>query len=592
CFPDCEPCRLDDYRITFIGSESPADVIVALRRLAVFIRLWRSLRALPGSGYDFTELRDICEVLELFRADGSINPDFIRQLAAFQILRDDFGLALTDGSAPAPGTTGADRTHLLALWVGPSADAWGWAIDELLDQVQRHAQARHGCGCRPPEFLKLLAENLDPLSAVAGFDPGTAGDTWNSHPTHTLRFAEVLGKIYAADFGIGELLFLFTSDDHLDGEDPFPLQPQNEALGSPLGLPDDEIGFSLWELRRKLLDVDVSDSDASAWSWGRISNTLRAEFGFEPSNGSPDPLLVLGEHFFPSILTDGGYPVPVGNRQYRTGLPLADTSALMWNTPPDGPFRYDIAAEQLWTLLPLSDESVIAKLSRIRQLKPDEQTAVRELYFRPRADLAPFAFVFANFGEAEERLIQESDETKRWAYFQREFARCYVRSRVIAEHLAGHVSQWTQRSSDEGSGLAWALLRHLFADENRATSSWESDSGEPPVVTWPDRPSAGAFAALLGLTGTGLLGELSPEGGPTAWREVRGPMSAFGPEEDAANVQIPTVLPGLGLTLTHAQERFVGARNGFALANPDGQLLGGAQGYTARWSGVLLVDSA
>lgn len=575
-FPDCEPCDLDRYRISF-GEGGATD---ALRRLAVFIRLWRTLRA---HGYDFATLADICTVLRLFDGDGKINPDFVRQLAAFQMLRDDFGLALTDGTTE-PGTTGADRTHLLALWAGGGE----WALDELLDQVQQHARARHGCDCRPPEFRKLLAENLDPLSRLAGFNPDHDDDTWQATPTHTLRFAEVLAKIYASDFGIGEILLLFTVDDHLGGDDSFPLQPPNEALDSPLDLPDDEIPFSLWDLRRKLLDVEVSEEDASTWSWARISTTLRGELGFAPPSGGPDPLVVLGEHYFPGVLAAAGYPVPVGDQQYRVDLDVGGTAPLMWNTPPEGPFRYDTTTGQLWTELPLTDEAVLAKLGRVRQLRPEEQAAVRELYFRPRADLAPFAFVFTNFGEAEERLIQEPDETARWAYFQREFARCHARCRLIAAHLAGHVAEWTGRANAEE--LAWVLLRHLFADENRATTSWEADSGQPPAVTWPNQPSAGAFAALLGLTGTGLLGELTPEGEPLAWREVRGPMDAFGPEENAANVQIPTVLPYLGLTLTQAQQRFVSARNGFALANPDGTLLGGAQGFTARWTGVLLVD--
>ncbi|ADD41588.1 neuraminidase-like domain-containing protein [Stackebrandtia nassauensis] len=585
-FDDCEPCELDDYRIEFVNPKDAAD---ALRRLIVFIRLWRKLRELPGGGYDFATLRDICEVLRLFDSGGHINPDFIRQLAAFQMLRDDFSLALTDGSTAAPGATGAKRTHILSLWVGPSATHWPWAIDELLDQVQVHAQVRHGCGCREPEFLKLLAENLDPLSILAGFDPGQTADTWHARPTHTLRFAEILGKIYASDFGIGEVLFLFSSDDHVDGDDPFPLQPHNEAQDSPLGLPDDETPYSLWELRDKLLAVEVSDEDVDAWSWSNISTTLRGEFGFAPQGGT-DPLITLGEHYFPSILEAEGYPVPVSHRQYRTGLPLAGTAPLMWNTPAGGPYRYDIGAQELWTQLPLTDEAVIAKLSRIRQLKGPERVAVNELYFRPRADLAPFAFVFDNFTQAEEALIQEADEQARWRYFQREFARCHARCVVIAEHLAAHVDKASTRESSEGYALAWTLLRKLFADENRAVTSWEDDSGEPPEVTWPDQPSAGAFAALLGLTGTGLLGEFTPQDQPLAWREVRGPMDVFGPEENAANVQIPTVLPGLDLSLTHSQQLYASSRNGFTLANADGELLGGAQGFTAQWSGLLLVD--
>lgn len=592
-FPDCEPCHLDDYRLRF---QDPEDPIEALRCLAVFVRLWRKLRELPGAGYSFTRLNDICTVLELYDAEGAINPDFVRQLAAFQILRDDFGLALTDGTEPAPGAVGAARTHLLALWVGPTADAWDWAVDELLDQVQHYAQARHGARPRPPEFVKLLAQNLDPLSQLAGFDPTPAGhdsgDTWRARPTHTLRFAEVLAKICASEFGVGEILYLFTAGDHLGGDDPFPLQPDNEALDSPLDLPDDAGPHTLWQLRRKLLDVQVSDEEAATWNWSRIDTAMQASFGFTPAASAQNPLLVLGQHCFPSILAASGVPVTAAQRQYRVDLAETGTAPQMWNTPPHGPFRYDVAAQQLYTELPVTDEAVIAKLSRIRQLSESERAAVRELYFLPRADLAPFAFVFESLAEAQQRLLQEPDEHRRWAWFQRQFATCLARCQVIAEHLAAHVYAWTgQERAAEATALAWRLLQHLSADENRATTSWEDDLGQPPTLTWPDRPTGGAFAALLGLAGTGLHGEFTPAGVESvAWREVRGPLDAFGDVGNAANVAVPTVLPAMDLTLTPAQERFVSVRNGFAIANPDGAPLGGGQGFTARWHGTLLIE--
>jgi hypothetical protein len=72
------------------------------------------LRHLCGAGYTFIELADICSVLNFS------SPDFIRQLAAFQMLRDQFRLPLTGSRKPAPGATGADRTFLLSLWVGPA----------------------------------------------------------------------------------------------------------------------------------------------------------------------------------------------------------------------------------------------------------------------------------------------------------------------------------------------------------------------------------------------------------------------------------------------------------------------------------------
>ena len=62
--------------------------------------------------HTFAELCDICEVLELF-SSGAVNPNFIRQLAAFQMLKDDLQLRLTDGTTPVPGAKGSARTHLV-----------------------------------------------------------------------------------------------------------------------------------------------------------------------------------------------------------------------------------------------------------------------------------------------------------------------------------------------------------------------------------------------------------------------------------------------------------------------------------------------
>jgi hypothetical protein len=110
----------------------------ALLQLTLFIRLWRKLRHLCGADYAFAQVYDICLVLKLF--NGSvINPEFIRQLAAFQMLRDQFRLPLCDPKGEASGSTGADRTHLLALWVGNTAKMWDWAKHKLLEGVEARA---------------------------------------------------------------------------------------------------------------------------------------------------------------------------------------------------------------------------------------------------------------------------------------------------------------------------------------------------------------------------------------------------------------------------------------------------------------------
>ena len=64
---------------------------------------------------------------------NSPNPDFIRQLAAFQMLRDQFRLKLTGENAPS-GATGANRTYLLSLWEGPAAIHWHWVVRHLIEE--------------------------------------------------------------------------------------------------------------------------------------------------------------------------------------------------------------------------------------------------------------------------------------------------------------------------------------------------------------------------------------------------------------------------------------------------------------------------
>lgn len=583
--PACPPCCLGDYSVVF---DPPLTSIQGLVRLAVVARLWRKLHAIAAAKYSFAQLRDIAEVFVLFDAAGNTNGDFVRQLAAFQMLRDHLSLRLDDPYETASGT-GADRMHLLALWAGPSAAKWDWAVDHLLDQVRHYAVKRHRCGSREPEFLKLLAANLGPLSRLAGFDPATPARTWHARPTHTLRFAEVLAKIYASPFAIGEILFLFTTDPHLGGDDPFPLQPLNEAHDDPLHLPDDQPDHSLWALRQRLLEVSVGDEEAAGWTWDRIEASLREEFGL-PGGLAPDPLRHLGEHFFPGILAAAGQAPSPLQRQFRTALNT--TSALMWNTPADGPFRYDQTSDELYAEIPLVDESVVRKLARIKPLSKDEQRAVRELYFQPRLALAKLALLFPNMQEADLRLIQEPDEQARWTYFQRAYATFHARAQVTAEHLASHVS--TQVGADiPDPALAARLLKHLYADENRSLADWENDNGQVPPVRWTPPPAGGALSALLSLVGTGLVGEFRAEPSEdVVWRETRGPLDAFSPVANEWNAPVIPLIPAMSLTLSAAQLTFAGIRNGFALTNPEGAPLSGAQGFRVTWRGVLVVETA
>ncbi len=203
--------------------------------------------------------------------------------------------------------------------------------------------------------------------------------------------------------------------------------------------------------------------------------------------------------------------------------------------------------------------------------------------------LAPFAMLFADFGEAERRLIEEPAHEERWRYFQRQFCLCRVRCRIVAEHLAEHVQAVTHQAYPGGIDAALLLLRELYADENFAKADWENDNGQVPPMTWVPPPNGGALAALLGAAGTGLYGEYEA-GGKLVWRDMRGPMSAFGHERDRASAPVPTVMPSLGLVLTPEQLLSATVRNGFAMDDASGRWLGGGEGFRVKWHGALLVD--
>ena len=586
-FPACEPCCTDGLSLQFPAGQQGQTQDLA--QLQLFIRLWRKLRDACRGGYTFAQLRDICDVLQMW-VNGAPNPDFIRQLAAFQMLRNDFGMDLTDPRAASAGAVDADRTHLLALWVGAAAAQWPWAVRQLIARVEQHAQRRHGCGRRTPEFVKLLVDNLDPLSRLAGFDPDSATDSWHAAPTHTLRFADVLAKIYASDFTVGELLYLFTADPHLDGDDPFPLQADNDALDAPLGLPDDDPEHALWRLRREMLEDHAAESeddfeaDDEQWPWRRIEAALQADFGFAPTD-----IATLGQHFFPALMARlGAQPATAAGACFVSALAAADTSAPMWNDPPDGPLRYDAAAGQLSATVPLSDHAVLTKLTRVRELNGAEQRAVQDLYFQPRALLAGFALLFADFADAQRVLIEEHDEACRFTYFRRQVSRAHRRSQLITAHLERHVSAVTgQHAPDDGA--AALILRTLAADENTATSSWENDSGAPPSLTWT-QPVGSALAALLGLAGTGLTVEYRRDGQAVTWRDVSDGLSGFGHERNRQNCPVPTVLPALDAALTPQQLQYASVHNGMLMKDATDEFLGGAQGFTATWSGALLID--
>ncbi|WYZ35517.1 hypothetical protein EsH8_X_000164 [Colletotrichum jinshuiense] len=635
-FPECLTCCAETVRIN-IGSKEVA--LGGLIKLAIFVRLWRRLKGRCGRDQEVVSMKvlaDICVVLQLF-TESNVNKDFLVQLSALLMLKETWNLTWTE-----PGGTsslfasepGDERTELLALWSGTGNNTrrYRWAIQALLNGVERHSIATFHCSKRPASWRKIIAANLDDLASLAGFDGTTFA--WNSKPTCTIRFIEVLSKIYASNLTTGEIMFMFTTRNHVRGDDPYPFTEEDESLDDPLNVPEDDTKFGLWSLRRKLLQIqncdegdgDIDDDEASKWTWSRIEATLH-EMGYTPSSHDNDALRYFATHFFPEMMEAHGHAAHVRphDRRFTTPLPRSQTSPQMWQQQAGNcsPFHFDEYASHdddmndnnkdkdqergvLWIQLPLRNEDVLGALRDLRQLNRAEATAVRILYQLPRATLAPFGLIFSNVDRAADYMTQEPSERMRFRFFQREFAVFVRRCRIIAHHLNDAVSAtvsnidsgsechcWKTGSTCAGMKVAWTILLRLIADENRAHSPWENpdDSGpRPQQFDFDPGLTGGAFAALLGLTGTGLLGRYRGDNTGFRWTETRGGMSGWGAANNFWNSPLVTLIPSLSMVLDENQSRFASFKNGFGLNQSSGNILSGAEPFIATWVGVLLIE--
>ncbi|PNP61028.1 hypothetical protein FNYG_14242 [Fusarium nygamai] len=616
--PECLPCC--SSRIGFTVGEDAASLVPDLHQLIIFIRLFRYLQKCyckKPDAISFKTLAGICAVLHLFDAQGVINPDFIRQLVSLLILRDMLCLPWSDFQAPVPPPReGEDvgaavapsfgNKTLLILWSDAQTDGNDvqrrWAIEKILSRIQHPAKARYSACPRTPS-VKILAQNLDSISLLVGFSNDFP---WYFNPSCTLRFVEVLAKIYASDFTAGEILFLFTTERHLTGDDPYPYTEHSESQEDPLNAPEDDL-HGLWDLRQKLLSVCISEEEAKCWTWERIHAACH-ELGLRPSQ-SGDSLLAMGMKFFGETLEHSGHHHQRWDGQFTAELSPDATSPSMWHGDHCKVFHYttkhdgETQAGYLWAQIPIQDCDTLQQLATSRQLKPAEAAAVQNVYFAPRAVLAPFALIFENPGHAFDWLIQEPCEKSRFRFFQQQFALFHKRCTVIGHHLAERVDALPEfkkcdRRRDCGCGCggghpnfkaAWLILSKLIADENRSTAPWEDDSGVSPTAFQANAFSGGAFAALLGLLGNGLKGSISTGHG-LPFPELRGATSAFGSVRNKWNAPVPTYIPSLQLPLSPSQSGLVSLRNGFALADDDGKILGGAQPFEVTWTGSLLVE--
>jgi hypothetical protein len=604
-FPACLPCCDESLFISFSG-ESPPEV--QLLRLAIFVRLWRRVvRVHPG--LSMSTLADICDILGLFTSQN-VNPEFIRQLSSLIMLQEMWQLPWT-AESPVAGQQLVDpdqTTMILSIWSSRDKDSREvqWAVQALLQGIEKRSLTKYCCPKRPAEWKKLLSGNLDSVALLAGFDDV---HKWYSKPTSTIRFVEVLTKLYASTFTIGEMLFIFTTQKHLRSDDPFPYTEEDESLEDPFNVPEDESRHGLWSLRRKLLSVDVSDTEVNMWTWPRIEAMLH-EMGYATQEEETYSLSYLAEHFFPEILLQHGRMVPDEKRRFTASFSGFSTASIWGPINACSPFFYSVTPESksslLWAKLPLCDEEILKTLRSIRQLSGGEASAVQQVYLKPRTALAPFALLFSNFNEAASILTQEPCVYQRFRFFQRQVAIFYKRCAVIARHIYDAVTAAAGTDSAEcrpsrcedqhdcdGMKVAWRILQSLIADENQPRTSWESadDKGDLPTgFDWQPHFSGGAFAAILGLTGMGIEGIYYNSRNINAWKETRGGLCGWGDISNSWNSPLPTILPALTLTPSDAQDDLVAFKNGFAFEQATGDLLSGAETFIAIWAGTLLVE--
>ncbi|KAJ6785334.1 hypothetical protein PWT90_02601 [Aphanocladium album] len=603
-FPDCLPCCDEKLFIQFDGEEAQ---ILQLLRLAIFVRLWR--RVSRHHAVSMVVLGDISKVLGLF-GDENVNPEFLRQLASLLMIRTHWNLPWTssdvtfDSQAPP-----YKRTCLLAIWSGeaPTTSEVKWAFNTIIQGVNRGARATYNCPARSAEWERVLTENFESIALLSGFDKD---HKWNSNPTSTIRFMEILSKIYASEFTIGEIIFIFTTQPHLRSDDPFPSTEEDESLDDPFNVPEDVIKQGLWTLRRRLLDVEVCDAEIQGWTWPKIEGLLY-DMGYAP-HGEVYSLSYLAEHFFPEILLGQGIDVPEENRRFTATLNATSTASIWGPLNACSPFFYsrspDSEYSSLWAKLPLADDEVLKALRNTRQLGNSEAAAVQKVYLKPRTALAPFALLFSNFNEAAQTMTEEKCVYKRFKFFQKEIAIFYKRCKEIAHHIhdgvvsaAGIDSAECARHGCEGDHdcegfrVAWKVLLSLIADENRSLTSWESgnDEGEAPRdFTWQPHFSGGAFAALLGICGTGIEGIYLNSRNINQWRETRGSLAGWGTANNFWNAPLPTLLPGLTLMPSETQDDLIAFKNGFTYEQDTGDLLSGGESFTVLWSGTLLIEDS
>ncbi|AMA60592.1 neuraminidase-like domain-containing protein [Bradyrhizobium sp. CCGE-LA001] len=540
---------------------------------------WEKLAATDQS---FLALKQTCDVLGLYNG-ANINADFIRQLAAMQMLRDDYALCLID---------------VLPLWLPAAGGADTPVTEQAKKDLAAVIQERANCYRKEPKKRILHAEEFGEIADLTSLRSDAGNDNYPAflQPTHTLRFVEVCFKIAHSDFSVGELSFLYLNR-HLTTfeDDPFRVETvENNIRENPFADKfSDCTDASMLRLQRLLRGAaygsmisdrpDASDGHKPTWDQnGGEKSKLKGKFAL-----SDDDFKRLDRVFAADRQPDGLWsPTPNNDDLNKLWLRLADElkklgysdldalkSLLTEDKPkfttglleadvtrytqknPAQPKKYDFSAifafdpatNKLSCTGLLDPVDILTEATRLRKTdttdttpfppcKPGEVTAIRDLFEQPRRTLAKFSLILPDQREAARRLLRPKKAADRMKVFVRYFFIFFRQQLVVADHLAAHVLQREPVKNPDveldnlSTTARYLLLHHIEADEN-----WKDNSG---AFQYPANPNAKAIAGILGLRGTGIWTTFSSFKPPGPYTDV------FNQRFDRYVAQVPGA-PGL-----------------------------------------------
>ncbi|TPQ42372.1 hypothetical protein C2U70_01555 [Bradyrhizobium guangdongense] len=539
---------------------------------------WEKLAARDHS---FLALKQTCDVLGLYNG-ANINADFIRQLAAMQMLRDDYALCVTD---------------VLPLWLPAAGGVDTPVAEQAKKDLAAVVQERANCFRKEPKKRILHAEEFGEIEDLTSLRSDGGNDNYPAflRPTHTLRFVEVCFKVAHSDFSVGELSFLYLNR-HLTTfeDDPFRVEAvENKIRENPFADKfSDCTDASMLRLQRLLRGAaygsmistrpDASDGHKPTWDQNDGEKSrLKGKFALSDDDFSRLDRVFAADRqpgglWRPNPTNDDLNKLWLRLAEELTALGYSDLDALKSLLTEDKPkfttdlletdvtrytqkagqpkkydfsavFAFDPAANKLSCTGLLDPVDILTEATRLRKTdttdttlfpacSPGEVTAIRDLFEQPRRTLAKFSLILPDQREAARRLLRPKKATYRMNLFVRYFFVFFRQHLVVADHLAAHVLQREPGKNPDveldnlSTTARYLLLHHIEADEN-----WKDNSG---AFQYLANPNAKAIAGILGLRGTGIWTTFSSFKPPGPYTDI------FNQRFDRYVAQVPGA-PGL-----------------------------------------------